>query len=267
MHMKSNFTSFSFTTLLLLFICSSVNATDYNISSGDPIDITTPGSHTITGTGSSSIYINSSVNDAVFEITLDNMVLTAEDWASSITINNNSTGSMTVKFIIVGTNFTQGYNHGGIQAGSGTVNVIFTTTSSGTLTSTAVWSDSFAFKNNGGTMLPSIDPYATCTATLEGQDISIEDAFSLTGAFSKRPLVLSISKSTTSTNNIKSLDLKVIKTSSGINIEGLRIGEKFKIFDVKGKCVIQNEAKNETESVILSKGIYILQTEKGIIKF
>lgn len=137
----------------------------------------------------------------------------------------------------------------------------------GTLTSTAVWSDSFAFRNNGGTMLPSIDPYATCTATLEGQDISIEDAFSLTGAFSKRPLVLSISKSTTSTNNIKSLDLKVIKTSSGINIEGLRIGEKFKIFDVIGKCVIQNEAKNRTESVILSKGIYILQTEKGIIKF
>lgn len=265
MHLKSNFTSFSFTTLLLLFICSSVNATDYNISSGNTIEITTPGSHTITGTGSSSIFINSSVNDAVFEITLDNMVLAAKKWASSITINNNSTGSMTVKFIIVGTNFTQGYNHGGIQAGKGTVNVIFTTTSSGTLTSTAVYGDSFAFRNNGGTMLPSIDPYATCTATLEGQDISIEDA--LTGAFSKKPLVLSISKSTTSTNNIKSLDLKVIKTSSGINIEGLRIGEKFKIFDVKGKCVIQNEAKNETESVILSKGIYILQTEKGIIKF
>ena len=79
MHMKSNFTSFSFTTLLLLFICSSVNATDYNISSGNTIDITTPGSHTITGTGSSTIYINSSVNDAVFEITLDNMVLTAKN--------------------------------------------------------------------------------------------------------------------------------------------------------------------------------------------
>ena len=45
------------------------------------------------------------------------------------------------------------------------------------------------------------------------------------------------------------------------------MSEKFKIFDVIGKCVIQNEAKNETESVILSKGIYILQTEKGIIKF
>jgi hypothetical protein len=264
--MKKKFTSSVFAALLMLFVCNSVSAGDYSVSSGSAINITTPGSHSITGSGSSPVYITNTASNAVYNITLNNMTLNAGSWASAINLTNNATsGTMTVNFIIVGTNSSTGYNHGGIQATGGVVNVVFTTTGSGTLTTNAVYSDSFGFRNNGGTMNPSVDPAATCTATLAGTSKDVATA--LTGAFTQKPLVLSLSKTTTFTNEIKKLDVKVYSTSNGVVIEGLQKGEMFQIFDIIGKCVVKSEAKNAIESATLSKGVYILRTEKGQIKF
>jgi len=264
--MKLKFTFWSFTTLMMLFVCSTVNATDYNVSLGSAINITTPGSHTITGSGSSPVYITNTVSNAVYNITLNNMTLNAGSWASAINLTNNATsGTMTVNFIIIGTNSSTGYNHGGIQATGGVVNIVFTTISSGTLTSNATYSDSFAFRNNGGTMNPSVDANVTCTATLAGTSKNLSTA--LTDAFTQKPLILTLSNTTTFTKEIKKLDVKVYSTSAGTIIEGLQKGEMFKIFDVLGKCVVKCEAKNTAESVTLSKGIYILETVKGQLKF
>lgn len=192
--MKTNFTLLGMATLFLL-LCGSVNATDYTLSSS-PQSITTPGTHTITGSGSGRIDINNSVANAVYEITLDNMSLIATEtgWASAIACNNNSTGTMTVKFNIKGTNITKGHNHGGIKSGAGIVDVIFTTTTSGTLTCDAWHSENFAFqKETGTTFTPSIDPTnILCTATLEGVEVPVATA--LTQAFTKKPLVLSLEK-------------------------------------------------------------------------
>ena len=94
---------------------------------------------------------------------------------------------MTVNFIVIGTNVTNAYNHGGIQSTGGTIKVVFTTTSSGTLTSTARYAGYYAFKNaNSSTLTPSIASGITCTATLGGTSMAVASA--LSGAFTSRPL-------------------------------------------------------------------------------
>ena len=101
---------------------------------------------------------------------------------------------MTVNFIVIGTNVTNAYNHGGIQSTGGTIKVVFTTTSSGTLTSTARYPGYYAFNNaNSSTLTPSIASGITCTATLGGTSMAVASA--LSGAFTSRPLVLTLAAS------------------------------------------------------------------------
>ena len=189
MKLKSSITTFS--TILLLFICFSVSATDYSLSSSS-ITISTAGSHTISGSGSGEVYIVSSTADAVFNITLDNMTLTSGEWSSAIDITNNSSGTMTVNFIIEGTNSITAGNHGGIEVTAGTADVVFTTTTSGTLTCSA--QSDYALKNSGGTLNPSVANDLCTSASLNGTIMSISDA--LSGAFSQKPLVLNVIKLT-----------------------------------------------------------------------
>ena len=264
--MKQNFTLTGIVILFVFLFCSSAYADDYNVSSGNAINISTPGSYSITGSGSSPIYISSTVSGAVFNITLDNMTLSAASWASAINVQNSSSGSMTVNFIIVGTNSTTGYNHGGIQSIGGTVNVVFTTTSSGTLTSSAYYSDSFAFKNNGGTLLPSVDSNVTCTATLAGSSVSVSDA--LSGAFTQKPLVLTLSKTSTGIDNTNSSsDIKLSSLGNSTQITGLQEGESYQIYSMLGTCVINTQAKGTSENISLPRGIYVLKTNNAQVKF
>lgn len=254
----------------MVLINSSVFATDYSVSSGNAITITEPGSHRITGTGSSPIYITSTESGSVFNITLDNMMLTAGSWASAINLSNNSTGSMTVNFILVGTNSTTGYNHGGIQATHGTVNVVFTTTTvtpaSATLTSTAIYSDSYAFRNNGGTMIPSVDSQIIGTAVLNGTSIS-DINLALTSAFTAKPLVLTLKKIATETEHAVSEALKINVCGDHIFIQGLQVGETYQIYNTTGTCVANRVAKSEWESVSLPNGVFILKTNQSQVKF
>lgn len=259
--MRLNSTLFS---LMMLFVCISVNATDYNLSSSG-FDITTPGSHTITGTGG-GFYVTNTVANGVYNITLDNMNLTADTWCSAIILNNQSTKPMTVNFNIIGANSTIGYNHGGIKSIGGVANVVFTTASSGTLTCSAHEGDNYAFQVEGSGMNPSVDPNVTCTATLAGTSMSVADA--LAGAFANKPLVLTLTKTAAALNEkIKMNDLKVYLTNAGVSIDGLQKGESFEVFDISGRCVINAKAENANETVNLSKGVYLLRTTAGTIKF
>ncbi|MBP1618853.1 MAG: hypothetical protein H6Q14_2680 [Bacteroidetes bacterium] len=264
--MKKSFTLNVFVSLFLLLVANSVYATDYNVSSGSVINISTPGSHTITGSGSSSIYIVGSASGSVFNITLNSMTLEAEDWASAINVENTSTGTMTVYFNVVGTNTTTGYNHGGIQSVGGTVNVIFTTASSGVLTSSAMYTGSYAFKNNGGTLVPSIDSNASCTATLAGTSTAVSDA--LSGAFTKSPLVLTLTYTTSGLENVNSAaSIYVHSVGSITQIEGLQEGDSYQIYNTIGASIVNAKAASTSESISLPKGIYILKTGKSQIKF
>jgi len=259
--MRLNSTIFS---LMMLFVCISVNATDYDLSVAPGFNITTPGSHTITGAGG-GFYVTNTVDNGVYNITLDNITLTAGTWESAIVLSNESTTPMTVNFNIVGTNSTTGYNHGGIKAIGGVVNVVFTTVSSGTLTCSANYDGNYAFQSEGTGMNPSVDPNVTCTATLAGTSMSAADA--LAGAFSNKPLVLTLTKTAAALDETKVNDLKVSLTNTGVSIDGLQEGESFEVFDISGRCVINAKAESTSETVNLSKGIYLLKTAAGTIKF
>ncbi len=238
----------------------------YTLSNGGQ-KITATGSCTLTGTGSNEVDIVGITGD-VFEITLDNMSLTAGEWASAIYCKNSSpTGTMTVKFIVKGTNLSKGGNHAGIQVGIGAVNVIFTTTSSGSLTLDANYEETYALKADVGcTLTPSIDSNVNCAATLEGN--SVTNAVALTDAFTKKPLVLNLSQMTTGvTADTNKSSLKIKNLNDKIQIEGLKKGESFRIYDMLGKSVFNSKAQNDTETLILSKGIYVIQTSNARVKF
>ncbi len=186
MVMKRKSILINLTTIILLLIGVNVSATNYTLSSSS-ITISTPGSHTLSGSGSGAVYITNSTVDAVYNITLNDINLVSATWGSAINVQNTSTGTMTVNFIVIGTNVTNAYNHGGIQSTGGTIKVVFTTTSSGTLTSTARYAGYYAFNNaNSSTLTPSIASGITCTATLGGTSMAVASA--LSGAFTSRPL-------------------------------------------------------------------------------
>lgn len=268
--MRLNSILFGVAISAMVLASTSVFATDFNVSSGASIDISTPGNHTITGSGSSTITITGSQSGAVFNITLNNMTLTASDWASAINLSNASAGTMTVNFILIGVNSTTGYNHGGIQATQGSVNVVFTTNTvapgTASLTSTAVYFDSNAFRNNGGTMYPSIDPMVNCTALLDGASV-VDNNQALADAFNTKPLVLTLKKVSTANETLKSGILKVKDAIDGVTIEGLELGERYKVYNMAGVCVANDVAKSEVESVKLTKGIFILKTSGLQMKF
>ena len=59
-------------SIFLLAMGTSVNATTYTLSSS-AIGISTPGSYTISGSGSGAVYISNSTANAVYNITLNNL--------------------------------------------------------------------------------------------------------------------------------------------------------------------------------------------------
>ena len=205
------------TICLLLCSCSFVHATNYTLSSNS-ITISNVGSHTISGSGSGEVYIENSTPNAVFNITLDNITLTSGAWSTAIAIKNNSSGSMTVNFIIIGNNSITAGNHGGIEVLEGTVNVIFTTNSSGNLNCSAQSDNSF--KNSGrGTFIPSLaDDVCGSTATLNGIPMNIFDA--LSGAFNQKPLILYLTKAT-SASLATVITSKIIPSKTSASLTGI----------------------------------------------
>jgi len=204
------------TTVVLLLVSLSVSAaTGYTLSSSN-ITINTAGSYSFSGSGSGAIYLNSSTDNAVYNITLNGINLTAATWASAININNSSSTPVTVNFIVIGSNTTNAYNHGGIQVCSGTANVVFTTTSSGTLTSTAQYAGEYALKNAGGTLNPSIGSGINCTATVGGT--VMYEAAALNGAFSNKPLVLTLTKQVAPTISTIAINTFATLATMGGNI-------------------------------------------------
>ncbi len=249
-----------------LLIGTLAYADEYTISYElSSITITEPGTHTINGEGNTSIYIGKeedNTSDAVYNIILDNMSLTPQDWASAIIMYNKAPGgTMTVNFIIEGTNYVEGDNHGGIKTTIGDINIVFSTTSAGVITSTANRDGNYAFQEEPeGTFNVSIAPNISATATLAGESMSVETA--LQEAFSKKPLVLSLSIDETSVNTPSADELFRL---SGNEITIANGSAQIEIFDIAGHLVLQRH----TDRVALPQtGIYIVKingTPKKIV--
>ncbi|MDR2084811.1 MAG: cadherin-like beta sandwich domain-containing protein [Bacteroidales bacterium] len=174
---KSSFTRLLLVITTILLICTNAYAANYNVSSSSAV-ITSPGAHTITGTTTSNtIAINNSSANAVYNITLNGVNINATTWNSSFTITNSASSAMTVNLIVVGSNTLIGYNHGGIKTEAGTVNIVFTTTGTGTLTVGSQYSSTAPLQQGGGTLNPSIGANTTATATFGGTSMTVSAAF------------------------------------------------------------------------------------------
>jgi hypothetical protein len=263
--MKLKFTHLLTTSLLFIF--GSASADNYTLSDNN-IDISTPGSHTITGSGSGKLYIHSSTDNSVFNITLNNINLTATQWASAIVVENTSSGSCTINFILVGDNYCTAGNHGGIEcAGTKPVNVVFTTETSGTFTISASYASNYSFQNdNGNNLNPSIDSGVNCTLTLASVTRS-DITQALSDAFGSKPLVLSLSKIATGVNEESATEKIIVsKTSDGLTLKGLENGTEYIVYKATGTIATRGMAQSDLIKLNLPKGFYIIKTAKSCIK-
>lgn len=230
-------------------------ATDYTLSSSN-ILITTPGNHKISGSGSGEFSIDNSTENATYTITLDNISIITGTWSSAINLTNRSTTPMTVNFNVVGTNYVQAGNHPGVYGFVGTVNLVFTTSNTGSFTSTAGYSGTTVSFGNPTYLKPSIASDVVCTATLGG--VSTPVATALTNAFSQKPLVLSLTKLITEAKSNSSTSYTVISHPNHIHIFNLQSNNTLAIYDLTGKLIHHALAKSENIELPLDKGFYVV---------
>lgn len=269
--MKKNYLLKFGAILSLLFYAVTTQAVvnSFNIGTTS-VSITTPGSYTITGDSNkngNSFNISNTAENAIYNITLNNVNFRASDWHTAILISNNATTAATVNFIIVGTNYIEAYNHGGIKVNSGVVNITFTTTSTNAqLTSTSSYNNCFSieYENSSGTI--SVDPQVSCSATLNGTNVST--TYALANANTQKPLVLVLSKIPTDINPTSSEDIRLYPSSESetatLHLPPLSLPLTALLFNAEGKMVRDyylNENKSSLSLKGLPNGFYILRVE------
>lgn len=275
--MKSKFTPFLLITLFMLLAVLSASAKIYTVSKTSAFSITPSGNDTITGSGTHEIEIKSDVPNAVYTITLKDMSLVANMWASAISINNNDTTgtTMTINFMIDGVNKTSGHNHPGIQVSTGNVNVVFTSLKGGSLLSESRVENTPSWRADAGatfnaSIASNLPSNIVASATLEGNSVIVEDAFSTTAAknaFNSKPLVLTFTDLTVGVKaNKPLLKLSAYTTIDGLVVDGLKTGESYRVYDITGNVVVHSHAKSSKEMIRLPHGIYVIKTNSAIIK-